>query len=276
MLLFYRISNAFQEVISNKSDTHRIVVMEKTKRRELSQQEKADANRLVEAWKAYKDKHPGATQEWLGRDTGLGSQGLIGQYLRGIIPLNLPALLAFSKTLGVEPGSISPVLAALLELSKYPDSNSAKEHKFDKNVVPAEIGRRRIPVISYVQAGRMTEMRTPFSAGDVFEYLMTDLALSDRAFALEIRGKSMEPEFREGDHAIFDPEVAPRPGDFVVAKNGSEEATFKKYRPRGVSSTGQEIFELAPLNDDYPTLRSDSQQITIIAVLVEYRRYLRR
>ncbi|KKB61559.1 hypothetical protein WM40_22560 [Robbsia andropogonis] len=147
---------------------------------------------------------------------------------------------------------------------------------FDRNVVPAEIGRRKIPVISYVQAGRMTEMRTPFSPSDVFEYLMTDLDLSDRAFALEIRGKSMEPEFREGDHAIFEPAVPARPGDYVVAKNGGDEATFKKYRPRGISATGQEIFELSPLNDDFPTLRSDTQQLTVIAVLVEHRRYIRR
>lgn len=147
---------------------------------------------------------------------------------------------------------------------------------FDRNVGPAEIGRRKIPVISYVQAGRMTEVQTPFSVGDVFEYLLTDLDLSSRAFALEIRGKSMEPEFREGDHAIFEPAMHARAGDFVVAKNGSEEATFKKYRPRGTSSAGQEIFELAPLNDDFATLRSDIEQLTIIAVLVEYRRYLRR
>jgi len=180
-------------------------------------------------------------------------------------------------------GTVEPLAAFFgfpVHVLRYSDLEKEVEagtqKPFDRNVVPAEIGRRRIPVISYVQAGRMTEMRTPFSAGDVFEYLMTDLDLSDRAFALEIRGKSMEPDFREGDHALFDPELQPRPGDYVVAKNGKEEATFKKYRPRGTTQTGQEIFELSPLNDDFPTIRSDSQQITIIAVLVEHRRYLRR
>lgn len=169
-----------------------------------------------------------------------------------------------------------PEIAKALECTVDELLGDDAKPTFDRNVVPADLGRRRIPVLSYVQAGRMTEMRTPFSAGDVFEYLLTDLELSDRAFALEIRGQSMEPEFREGDHTIFDPNVQPRPGDFVVAKNGSEEATFKKYRPRGMSATGQEVFELSPLNDDFPTLRSDTQQLTIIAVLVEHRRYLRR
>ncbi|MGI4859741.1 MAG: LexA family protein, partial [Janthinobacterium lividum] len=66
------------------------------------------------------------------------------------------------------------------------------------------------------------------------------------------------------------------PGDFVVAKNGSQDATFKKYRPRGVSLTGQEVFELAPLNDDYPTLRSDTEPLQIIGVMVEHRRYRKK
>ncbi|WP_429499474.1 LexA family protein [Robbsia andropogonis] len=147
---------------------------------------------------------------------------------------------------------------------------------FDKNVAPAPPDTRRIPVLSYVQAGQMTEMRSPFSTGDVFEYLMTDLDLSEYAFGLVIRGDSMTPEFNEGDRALFDPALQPRPGDFVVAKNGDEEATFKKYRPRGTSVTGQEVFELAPLNDDYPTMRSDTEQLTIIGVMVEHRRYRRR
>jgi len=147
---------------------------------------------------------------------------------------------------------------------------------FDRNVAPAEIGQRKIPVISYVQAGLMTEIRDPFSTGDVFEYVLTDLDLSSAAFALTIRGESMTTEFNEGDKVLIDPAIQPRPGDYVVAKNGAEEATFKKYRPRGTATNGQEIYELAPLNDDYPTMRSDSQQLQIIGVMVEHRRYRRK
>ena len=50
-------------------------------------------------------------------------------------------------------------------------------------------------------------------------------------------------------------------GDYVVAKNGAEEATFKKYRVRGQDEKGRTIFELIPLNDDYETMRSDQQPI---------------
>ena len=107
--------------------------------------------------------------------------------------------------------------------------------------------------------------------------MLTDLDLSSNAFALRIKGDSMLPEFREGDTVIIDPAVAPRPGDYVVAKNGESEATFKKYRPRGVNELGQQVFELVPLNDDYPTLTVDATNPgRLVAPVIEHRRKLRR
>ncbi len=86
----------------------------------------------------------------------------------------------------------------------------------------------------------------------------------------------MLPDFREGDVVIIDPELAPTPGDFVVAKNGENEATFKKFRPRGLNEHGEQVIELVPLNEDYPSIRSDAQPFRIIGTMVEHRRYRRR
>ncbi|WP_440112699.1 LexA family protein [Acidovorax sp. BL-A-41-H1] len=143
------------------------------------------------------------------------------------------------------------------------------------NVTPAPIGGRSIPVISAIQAGMWCEIVDQFQPGDADEYLLTDLELSAHAFALTIRGDSMLPEFNPGDRVIIDPEVAPHPGDFVAAKNGEQEATFKKYRPRGMDASGNMVFELVPLNDDYPTLRSDVEHIRIVGTMVEHRKYRR-
>lgn len=145
-----------------------------------------------------------------------------------------------------------------------------------RNVAPADIGSRRVPLISSVQAGHLAEAVTPFPEGAAFEYLLTDLDLSENAFALEIEGLSMTPEFSPGDRVILDPALSPRPGDCVVAKNGREEATFKKYRARGIDESGRETFELVPLNPDYPTISSERERVVIIAVMVEHRRYRRR
>lgn len=146
----------------------------------------------------------------------------------------------------------------------------------NENVTPALIGTHKVPLLSYVQAGNWKGVGESFHPHDADELLMTDLDLSDAAFALEIKGDSMLPEFRPGDRVIIEPAISPQPGDYVVAKNGEEEATFKKYRPRGVNERGEMIFELVPLNEDYPSMRSDVTPIRIIGVMVEHRKYRRR
>ncbi|HDX8356341.1 TPA: helix-turn-helix domain-containing protein [Aeromonas hydrophila] len=146
------------------------------------------------------------------------------------------------------------------------------------NVEPAVIPQgTRVPVLSYVQAGNWHEMCEQATAFDGnVEYVTAGVDVGPCGFGLWLRGQSMEPFFKEGDLIIVDPDEAPQPGDFVVAKNGSEEATFKKYRPRGIDESGQEVFELVPLNNDYPTMHSDRQHIQIIGVMVEHRSYRKR
>jgi SOS-response transcriptional repressor LexA len=146
------------------------------------------------------------------------------------------------------------------------------------NVEPALIPQGfRVPIISYVQAGHWREMCEQASTFDGnVEYVTVSVETGSRAFGLWICGKSMLPLFNEGDLIIVDPDEAPRPGDYVVAKNGSIEATFKKYRPRGIDENGHDVFELVPLNDDFPTLHSDRQHIEIIGVMVEHRIFRKR
>jgi SOS-response transcriptional repressor LexA len=161
------------------------------------------------------------------------------------------------------------------ELSAAP--GAAVPPAFDENVKPAPMGTRPIPVISAVQAGALRDMDSPYEPGDGYAIEYTDdMGLSRWTFALDIEGQSMMPEFRPGDRVIVDPEVSPNPGDFVVARNTSDQATFKKYRPRGIDHSGNMIFELVPLNDDYPTLRSDTEHLIVLGVLMEHRKKYRR
>ena len=146
-------------------------------------------------------------------------------------------------------------------------------HRLVSYVSPAQRGLRHVPRISFVQAGPWQEVVDPYAPGAAEDYLLTDLELGPPAFALTIQGDSMLPEFREGDTIIIDPSVKPAPGDFVVAKNDQEEATFKKYRPRGLNERGELVIELVPLNDDYPSLRSDCTPLRIIGTMMEHRRY---
>lgn len=140
----------------------------------------------------------------------------------------------------------------------------------------SEMDTRKIPLISYVQAGALASKK-PIDAFDGSgEYIMTDMVWSDNTFALKIEGDSMEPDFKAGDVIVVDPEIEPMPGEFVVAKNGEHEATFKKYRPTVTSVDGKQQFELVPLNNDYPILRSADRDIKIIGTMVEHRIYRRK
>lgn len=152
----------------------------------------------------------------------------------------------------------------------------AKPPNFDENVKEVAPGVRAYPVISYIQAGALGDIHDPYPPGFGFDTEYGDDDASQYSFFLEIEGRSMWPDFIEGDRVRIDPGVRPRPGECVAAKNHEEKATFKKYRVRGIDARGNEVFDLVPINPDYPTLRSDEMRLSIIGTMTEHRRKYRR
>lgn len=144
------------------------------------------------------------------------------------------------------------------------------------NVEHAVLGARRIPVLDYVQAGKWTGVDVSSGVSEMRETIATDLDHPPSAFAMRIRGNSMEPLFHESDIVVIAPTLAPQPGDFVVATDETGEATFKQYRLTGINEKGQTVFELHPLNPHYAPLRSDRQPVSIVGTMVEHRRYRKR
>lgn len=104
-----------------------------------------------------------------------------------------------------------------------------------------------VPLLSSVQAGCFKEFVDNFHPGDgALESIPTSVPVKRHTFALRVAGDSMEPEFHAGMILIIDPELDPNPGDYVVAKNGDEETTFKQLIKDGAD------WYLKPLNDRYP------------------------
>lgn len=132
-----------------------------------------------------------------------------------------------------------------------------------------------VPVIDRVRAGQWSEVVDPHQPGDGSAWLYADMSVGPRSFALDIIGDSMEPLFREGDRIIVDPDIAPRPGDFVVAKLADEtEATFKEYEEVERAKGQIVAINLRPLNSRYPVLRLDRKNPgRIVGVMIEHRRY---
>lgn len=150
-----------------------------------------------------------------------------------------------------------------------------------RNVSATPISRRKLALLTHVQAGRPQEYIDDFAAGGADDYVEVEYDLGQTlgpcAFALIVEGPSMIPEFYEGDRVIIDPAQAVYPGAFVVAKiekyNG---ATLKKYQDRGSDEDGYPMFDLVPLNPDFSIERINSKNPgSIIGVVVEKRKRYR-
>lgn len=191
------------------------------------------------------------SQAELATRCGWASQSRIGNYETDSRKVNVEDAVVIASALKVSPGEL---------LFGTPD-----------NAVFINQRGRNLPLVSYVQAGTFTEADNLLSPEGVLETITFDENISELGFALRVKGDSMEPEFREGDTVIIDPAVAPLPGEFVVAKNGDHEATFKKYRPKANG-----FFELVPLNQDYPTIDSEHQALQIIGTMIEHRIHRRK
>lgn len=140
------------------------------------------------------------------------------------------------------------------------------------NVVINESPLYKIPVLDFVQAGIFHESGYDGinPKGETFTTYRS--CRPESVFSLEVSGLSMSPEFSPGDKLVVDSAKDPYPGCYVIAQNGSHEATFKKYRAIGYDEHGRETFELVPLNPDFPIMNSMQHEIRIIGVVVEHLR----
>jgi SOS-response transcriptional repressor LexA len=139
------------------------------------------------------------------------------------------------------------------------------------NVAPAP-SRRRVPLISWVQAGAWSDITDPFQPGDADEWAEAfDSLPGNNAFALHVVGDSMtnpipgQRTFPEGTIIIVDPARGASAGDFVIAKDvQTQQATFKQ-----LTTDGGRWF-LRPLNPAYPTVEIDDPGVRVIGRVVEF------
>lgn len=177
-------------------------------------------------------------------------------------------LLKASKFLGVNPNWLASGIGAPTSKDVQNSSNGQAE----ANVLFTDINLIKIPVLDYVQAGLFQEVA--YDGVVPKNYTYTDYSGIDKhsVFSVIVKGESMLPDFKEGDMLIVDASLQPKPGSYVIAQNGSHEATFKKYRSLSFDEYGREIFELVPLNSDFPILSSQTNEIRIIGVVVRHMR----
>ena len=127
-----------------------------------------------------------------------------------------------------------------------------------KNFSEEQIPVKKIPLISWVSANRFGEASDPYPLGDAEEWLYTT-AKGERMFALKVKNDCMEPEFREGDRIIVNPNVEAASGDYVIVRdNKKNEATFKQLK-----IYGKKVI-LHPLNPKYEDIELDQDKRYVI------------
>lgn len=135
------------------------------------------------------------------------------------------------------------------------------------NIGAGPVLRGQVPILSNVQAGMYKQQIDNHTTGDAgLELVSTSTPVNRYTFALRVQGDSMEPEFTEGMILIVEPELDPQPGDYVIAKNGNDETTFKKLVRDGAD------WYLKPLNSRYPIKPLGESSIIGVVRAVE-RRY---
>lgn len=120
------------------------------------------------------------------------------------------------------------------------------QEEFDANVTPGPDIKGRVPRISWVQAGALSEAIDLFEPGYAEEWLDCPFPHSTMAFCLEVRGNSMSPDYRPGELILVEPQIEPLHDDDVVARTPDGQATFKRLQ---ITEDGS--FLLA-LNPDFP------------------------
>jgi SOS-response transcriptional repressor LexA len=117
---------------------------------------------------------------------------------------------------------------------------------------------RKVPIISWVQAGDFNFAEDPFPLGHSDQYTYTTMKGANM-FGLIVRGDSMEKDFPEGTEIIIDPDSEVLHEDFGIFKNvETNECTFKQLRIIGKHKI------LHPLNDEYEDIILDEDEKYIV------------
>ncbi|MGK3126359.1 S24 family peptidase [Candidatus Pantoea formicae] len=128
-----------------------------------------------------------------------------------------------------------------------------------------------LPLISLAQAALWLQEQRLSIQQHATRFLYSDVPLGELALAVTLEDDSMQPEYRPNDTMIFDPAVAPQPGDVVLARvNGIAQVRIFRLIAQ---HQDEEIFSLRPLNEDFPAVASSENSLELIGTLMEMRRY---
>ncbi len=176
-------------------------------------------------------------------------QSYISQIENGLVGFGKRALLKWSALFQVDP------MEFYRPLSSTTGINEKKQEETVVSFHNRTESFQQIPVISFVQAGQLTEVIDLYEPGHAERYVSFHLN-DPNAFGLTVSGKSMEPEFHPGEVVIVSPNRECRVGDYVVARKEGE-ATLKLLK----RFTPQKTVVLKPLNPAFDEIAYNGEEL---------------
>lgn len=202
----------------------------------------------------------GLTQRELAARVGV-SQGTINNILAGIYPQKVQVLERFAHFFDID---VSKILSA--QYHQFPTVNEGFPTYQKTNSQPTAL--KKIPILTYEQVGKIQQREALPPSQSIQDYVEADLP-GNTNFALRVSGNAMEPEFQEGDIIIVNPDIQPRPNEFVIAtlsEHGSEKVLLRQLRKVG---TTYFFHALNPICQDIP-LKKKQQTVGKVVLKQKY------
>lgn len=180
------------------------------------------------------------------RFLGLSSQATYARYEAGRIPSG-EVLLQMASRIGI---TVDELLTGKdprqqPDLTDFPMMQRITGAHFSPPSPSPSPSNRGVPMLGFAQGGEPIDLTLP---PDEQTRVPTDLR-EPSAFALTLRGDSMNPFYAQGDIIIVDPSERARPEHLVVAQIKHEGACFKllNYPPN------KDVVRLSSYNSSYPS-----------------------
>ena len=221
-------------------------------------------------------KAAGLTQKELGEKIGV-KHNTISSYESGKNEPEQNMLFKIASALGISVNDLFPSTESpdktLVTSVQTPQLSSITytlppSHGEDSVMVPVP-GGYRIPVLGKVVAGVPINAVTDISG---FEEIPEQMGRAGEFFALEIKGRSMEPTLHEGDVVIVRQQPEVENGEIAIVLINGDEATVKEVKegPDGLTLIGHNVGVYSP--HFYTREQIQDLPIRIIGKVVELRR----
>jgi phage repressor protein C with HTH and peptisase S24 domain len=188
-----------------------------------------------------------------------GGPSMISQNCSGNRPISRDAALAYARGFNCSLSEISPRYA--LEAQKISKADALPLEQ--PNVSTHEPRFPPRPKLNTVPGGGFKEAPDLIHPADAEWIVPRETKGGPWSAWLEIENDSMEPDFKQGDLILVDPDRAADNGDFVVAANGDHHWTFKQLVRDGSD------WYLKPLNPRYQN-KLLTDDIRIVGRVIEH------